>query len=90
MADTVKVEFTQNAQVRGRGYYRGQTAELDPRTAQAYIDVGQAKLFQVDEPRAARQTADRGGKPAETAAREAPRKKAPKKKSVKKTSKKKR
>lgn len=66
-----KVKFTQNAQVRGHGYLKGQTAELDDATAEAYINVGQAVLADdADEPKTAkRKTAKRGGRRAETASK---------------------
>jgi len=41
----MKVQFTQNAQVRGRGYRRGDVAELDDATAEAYVRVQQCVPF---------------------------------------------
>ena len=67
---TVTVEFVQNAQVAGRGYLKGQTATLDEQTANAYVQVGQAKLVEgglTPKQTAKRKTAKRGGTTAETA-----------------------
>lgn len=57
----MQIQFTGNAQVRGRGYRRGDVAELDDATAEAYIRAQQAKPFVAPSPKATAADSDPEG-----------------------------
>jgi hypothetical protein len=53
----MQIKFTGNAQVRGRGYVRGEVADFDVETCNAYIQAGQAQPY-VESPKTRAKAAD--------------------------------